>query len=115
MEDLLIKNGTIIDGTGIERYKADVLVSADKIIGIGKYSDNLAREVIDAEGLIVCPGFIDTHVHSDVLLLWDRQHASGLYQGVTTEILGQDGLSYAPLSKENLEMYFNYLGGLNGT
>lgn len=113
--DVCIKNGMIIDGTGRQRYKADLVVKDGKIVGIGSFPEVEARCTIDAAGRVVSPGFIDTHVHSDVMLLWDRQHACGLYQGVTTEILGQDGLSYAPLSKANLEMYFKYLGGLNGT
>lgn len=113
--DVCIKNGMIIDGTGRQRYKADLVVKDGKIAGIGSFPEVEARCTIDAAGRVVSPGFIDTHVHSDVMLLWDRQHACGLYQGVTTEILGQDGLSYAPLSKANLEMYFKYLGGLNGT
>ncbi|MFD0872323.1 MULTISPECIES: N-acyl-D-amino-acid deacylase family protein [Paenibacillus] len=113
--DVCIRNGMIIDGTGNERYKADIVIKDGKIAGIGSFPDAEARYTIDASGRVVSPGFIDTHVHSDVMLLWDRQHACGLYQGVTTEILGQDGLSYAPLSKDNLEMYFKYLGGLNGT
>lgn len=114
MFDLIIKNGTVIDGNERKAVQADVAVKGGKIAGIGRYAGMEAREVVDAAGCVVCPGFIDTHVHSDVMLLWDRQHASGLYQGVTTEILGQDGLSYAPLSPGNLAMYFKYLGGLNG-
>lgn len=113
--DILIKNGLVIDGTEKERYKADVYVKDGKIAAIttdsGAYE---AHETIDASNKVVCPGFIDTHVHSDIMLLWDRQHANGLYQGITTEILGQDGLSYAPLGKENLMMYSKYLAGLNG-
>lgn len=115
MYDILIKNGTIIDGTEKKSYVADLVVKDGAIVGIGHYSEDEAKRVIEAEGHVVCPGFIDTHVHSDVVLLADRQHAAGLYQGVTTEILGQDGLSYAPLSPENLRMYFKYLSGLNGT
>jgi len=114
MYDTVIHNGSIIDGSERKAYVADVAVKDGRIAGIGRYAKEDARDWIDAAGQVVCPGFIDTHVHSDVELLWDRQHASALYQGVTTEVLGQDGLSYAPLSKANLDMYFQYLAGLNG-
>jgi len=113
--DIAIKNGEVIDGTGKQRYRADVYVKDGKIEAIARGSEQYeARETIDAQGSVVTPGFIDTHVHSDIMLLWDRQHANGLYQGITTEVLGQDGLSYAPLSKDNLNMYAKYLAGLNG-
>ena len=64
--------------------------------------------------MVVSPGFIDTHVHSDAVLLTDPQHSQGLMQGITTEILGQDGLSYAPLSKKNFLEYRRYLKGILG-
>ncbi|GGD89820.1 N-acyl-D-amino-acid deacylase family protein [Paenibacillus nasutitermitis] len=114
MYDIVIRNGTIMDGTGNMAYVADLAIKDGIISGIGKFDEDSAKECIDATGHIVCPGFIDTHVHSDLDLLWDRQHAAGLLQGVTTEILGQDGLSYAPLSADNLRMYHLYLAGLNG-
>ncbi len=118
MEDLVFKNAKIIDGTGADAFKGDVYVKSDVISKVvcesesGECAD--ARLVIDAGGLCLCPGFVDTHTHSDMILLYDRQHVSSLSQGVTTEILGQDGLSYAPLSKENLVQYVKYLRGVNG-
>lgn len=115
MFDIVLRNGIIIDGTEKKAYQADVAVKDGKIAAIGVFGEEETAYTIDVTGLVVAPGFIDTHVHSDVMLLWDRQHACGLYQGVTTEILGQDGLSYAPLSRDNLCMYFKYLSGLNGT
>jgi N-acyl-D-amino-acid deacylase len=114
MFDTVIKNGTVIDGTGAKARAVDVGVTGDKITALNKLQNAEAKEVIDARGKIVCPGFIDTHVHSDVMLLQDKQHAAGLLQGITSEVLGQDGMSYAPASKENLNMYARYLAGLNG-
>jgi N-acyl-D-amino-acid deacylase len=113
--DIVIKNGWIIDGTGKDRYKANVLIKDGFIIGISD-SDTLpdAGTVIDVDGKIVAPGFIDSHTHSDLMLLWDRQHAAGLQQGITTEIMGQDGISYAPLQRDNIPMYVRFLAGLNG-
>ena len=104
----------MVDGSGKPGYDADVGIRGEKIEVIGDLSQAAARRVIDATGLTVSPGFIDTHVHSDAALLTDPQHAQGLRQGITTEILGQDGLSYAPLSAENYRVYSRYIAGILG-
>ena len=114
MFDLIISGGTVVDGTGAPGIRADVGINAERIEAIGDLSQAGARRVIDATGLTVSPGFIDSHAHSDGVLLWDPQHANGLRQGVTTEILGQDGLSYAPMSAENYRTYRRYLSGILG-
>ena len=114
MFDVLITGGSIIDGSGSERYRADIGIVSDKIDANGDLSDASARRVIDASGHVVSPGFIDTHVHSDAVLLNDPQHPQGLRQGITTEILGQDGLSYVPTSPENYKLYNHYLSGILG-
>ena len=114
MFDVVIVDGTVVDGTGAPGYRADVGISGEAIEAIGDLSRSEARRRIDATGLTVSPGFIDTHTHSDGVLLVDPQHANELRQGVTTEILGQDGLSYAPLSAENYRLYRRYLAGLLG-
>lgn len=114
MFDLIVRGGTVYDGTGSKARVTDIGVNGDKITAIDDLREAKGRDEIDARGLCVLPGFIDTHTHSDMVLLFDRQHASGLYQGITTELIGQDGLSYAPLSKDNLSMYTKYLRGLNG-
>lgn len=111
---LLIKNGTIVDGTGRPGFRGDVLIRWGKIIDIGHFPQAETDFVIDGEGKVVCPGFIDTHVHSDLHLLEYPDNEPALAQGVTTEVLGQDGLSYAPLSAAALKMYRQYLAGLNG-
>lgn len=114
VESILIKHGTVIDGTGTSPRKADVLVKWGRIIEVGNLEGAEADIIIDATGQVVCPGFIDTHVHSDLNLLKDPLHVSGLSQGITTEVLGQDGLSYAPLSPKYRDDYRKYLAGLNG-
>jgi N-acyl-D-amino-acid deacylase len=114
MLDLLIRGGMVVDGSGAPARRADVAVQGDRIEAVETLNGARAAREIDAGGLAVSPGFIDTHAHTDVMLLGDPQHAGGLCQGVTTEILGQDGLSYAPLSPANLQLYRRYLSGLNG-
>ncbi|MEC7838220.1 MAG: D-aminoacylase [Chloroflexota bacterium] len=114
MFDLLIKHGEIIDGSGQNRFRADVGISGEKISFIGDSSGKESKKIINANGLIISPGFIDAHTHHDGVLLINPQHASSLRQGVTTEILGQDGLSYAPLSSENYKIQRKYLSGILG-
>ena len=92
--DLVIRNGRIIDGTGNPWFYGDLAVRGDRIAAIGKIAERGARE-IDAKGLIVAPGFIDMHSHSDLLLLEDGNAQSKIRQGVTTEVLGE-GDSAAP-------------------
>ena len=110
--DLLITGGTLIDGTGSPGIRADLGVRDKKIEQIGDLSEATAARVIDATGLTVTPGFIDVHAHSDGALLSDGQHANGIRQGITTEIIAPDGLTLAPLSAENYRMYRRYLSGI---
>ena len=97
MVDLLFANGTVIDGTGSAGYRASVAVTGDTIqIITGDASSVDAGRTVDASGYVICPGFIDMHSHSDLKLLTDPDHQPKIRQGVTTEALGMDGLSYAP-------------------
>ena len=114
MFDVIIIGGTVVDGTESPGFRADVGITGEVIEAIDNLANAEARRVVDATGLTVAPGFIDTHVHSDGILLVDPQHAQGLRQGITTEILGQDGLSYAPLSAENYRTYRRYMIGILG-
>ena len=114
MFDLVLAGGTVVDGTGAPGYRADVGVSGETIAAIGDLGRAEARRVIDAAGLIVAPGFVDTHTHAEGALLVDPQHAMGLRQGITTEFLGIDGMSYAPLSPANYRLYRRWLAGLLG-
>jgi len=98
----LIKNGVLIDGTGNPWFKADVGISEGKIAQIGKLENAKAKRVVDARGLIVSPGFIDIHTHSDLSLLINPRAESKIRQGVTTEVIGNCGESAAPVRKETL-------------
>lgn len=114
MFDLLIRGGTVVDGTGGPSVRADVGVSAGWIEAVGDLRAAMAAREIDAAGLVVAPGFVDTHTHTEGVLLGDPQHANGLRQGITTEIVALDGVSYAPLSRPNYLLYRRYLAGLLG-
>jgi N-acyl-D-aspartate/D-glutamate deacylase len=94
--DLLIRNGTIVDGSGNPWFVGDVAVRGDRIVAVGRVPKGEAKREIDAKGLIVAPGFIDMHSHSDYVLLEDGHAQSKIRQGVTTEVLGE-GRSAGPL------------------
>ena len=99
--DIIIRGGTIIDGTGRPRYRGDAAVKDGKISALGDLSHEHGQMELDAEGLIVAPGFIDAHAHSDTSFVRDDSGASKLYQGVTTEITGNCGDSPFPASPGN--------------
>jgi N-acyl-D-amino-acid deacylase len=98
--DLLIKGGSILDGEGSGPFISDIGILGDKIAFIGKAGSSGAEKVIDASGLTIAPGFIDTHSHSEFTLLSDPRAEGKVYQGITTEINGNCGLSAAPLLGE---------------
>ena len=97
MFDLLIKNGKIIDGAGAASLNADLAVDDGRVAEIGKFNTASAKATIDASGMYVSPGFIDLHSHSDFTLLLDSRAESFVRQGVTTEVIGNCGMSAAPL------------------
>lgn len=111
---LLIKNGTIVDGTLKQPFLGSILVEDQHIIAVGEVSENEVDQVIDAQGKIVSPGFIDTHSHSDLKILLDPFNEVKIRQGITTEVLGQDGISMAPLPKEYISSWRKNLAGLDG-
>ncbi|SFB52339.1 N-acyl-D-amino-acid deacylase [Amycolatopsis marina] len=111
--DLVIRGARIADGTGQPLYSGDVGVSAGRIAEITGAGTLTGRRTVDADGLVLAPGFIDMHSHSDLQLLAAPDHLVKLGQGVTTEVLGQDGLSYAPVDDTTLEALRAQLAGWN--
>ncbi len=114
--NVLIKNGLIVDGTKSTPYIGEVLIKDEKILEIGvKVSSENIDRIIDAKGLVVAPGFIDTHSHSDLKILETPYNEIKARQGITTEVLGQDGISMAPLPVEYISSWKKNLAGLDGT
>ena len=101
--DLLIKNGTVVDGTGAPQYRADVAVANGKITEIGKITEG-AKKTIDASDLIVAPGFIDPHTHYDAQICWDPLITSSSWHGVTSLVMGNCGVGIAPCKPEAREI-----------
>ncbi len=107
--DVVIRGGEVIDGTGkTDRYQADVGIQDGRVTGIGDLSDAEAARTIDVGGHVVCPGFIDVHVHSENSLLGGRDQMGGLRQGVTTHLLAPDGFGWAGLSPEEALPLWHY-------
>lgn len=112
--DLAILGGTIIDGTGKPGYKADLGVRQDRIAYIGQINPGESLQEILANGLVGSPGFIDTHSHSDIMVFAEPALLPKLRQGITTELLGQDGIGAAPISSKYLNQWRQYMAGLSG-
>ena len=104
---LLIKNGTIVDGSGSERFKADLMIEGDKIVEVGKDLKADGAEIIDAKDKIVAPGFIDIHNHADMTILDKPKLESYIMQGVTTIIGGLCGFGIAPANDLVKKYYCN--------
>ncbi|MFF3781878.1 amidohydrolase family protein [Streptomyces sp. NPDC001933] len=116
--DLVIRNAHVVDGTGAPGHRADVAITDGRIAGIHPEGSPgprpSARRTLDADGLVLSPGFIDMHAHSDLALLRDPDHSAKAAQGVTLEVLGQDGLSYAPVDDRTLAEVRSTITGWNG-
>jgi len=102
--DLVIKNGVVIDGSGLPRYRADVGVTHGRIATIGRIRGERAREVVDADGQVVAPGFVDGHTHMDAQVFWDPLGTSSCYHGITTVVMGNCGFTLAPCAKANKDL-----------
>ncbi len=114
MVDLLLRGGTVVDGAGGLPQRADVAVSGDRIVGVGQLADTTAGEVVDITGRHVFPGMVDAHIHGDALVADPEAQLASLRQGVTSWILGQDGVSFAPGGRETVRYAGRYFAAING-
>ncbi len=108
MYDLLIRNGMVVDGSGGARYRADVAVKDGKIVRIGRFNEK-AKQVIDADGHVVSPGFVDGHTHMDAQVFWDPIGQCSCYHGVTSVVMGNCGFTLAPCKQSEADYVFRNL------
>ena len=111
MFDLIIKNGSIYDGKGSEPYQADIAISNEKIVEIGDIKGE-AKKVIDAEGKIVTPGFVDIHTHYDGQVTWDPYLRPSTYHGVTTVVMGNCGVGFSPCKPDQRDWLIGLMEGV---
>ncbi|MFD7968408.1 N-acyl-D-amino-acid deacylase family protein [Streptomyces clavifer] len=115
--DLVIRDARVVDGTGAPSYRADVGIADGRVAEIRREGDGprpTGARTVDADGLALSPGFVDMHAHSDLALLRDPDHSAKAAQGITLEVLGQDGLSYAPADDRTLAEVRRSISGWNG-
>jgi N-acyl-D-amino-acid deacylase len=111
VRDLIIRNGTIVDGTGAPSFKGDIAVQGDRIVEVGTVTGTAARE-IDAAGMVVTPGWVDIHTHYDGQATWDPQMAPSSWHGVTTAIMGNCGVGFAPVRPDAHEFLIELMEGV---
>jgi N-acyl-D-amino-acid deacylase len=111
MHDLLIRGGTVVDGTGAPQRTADVAIADDRIAAVGRDLGGAKRE-IDADGLLVTPGFVDIHTHYDGQATWDPYLTPSSWHGVTTVVFGNCGVGFAPVKREAVPYLINLMEGV---
>ena len=111
MHDIIIRNGTIIDGTGEDRYLADIAIKDGKISKIGEILDTSIKE-IDAKGKLVTPGWVDVHTHYDGQATWDPILAPSSWHGVTTVVMGNCGVGFAPVKEKDRDFLIELMEGV---
>ena len=111
MNDLLIKNGMIIDGSGRDQFTGDISIKDGFITGVGNNLGTATR-IVDAEGLLVTPGFVDVHTHYDGQVTWDPYLTPSTFHGVTTAVFGNCGVGFAPVRKNDVPYLINLMEGV---
>jgi N-acyl-D-aspartate/D-glutamate deacylase len=109
--DLLIKGGTVVDGTGCEPYLADIAITGDTVAAVGLDLGD-AKEVYDASGCYVAPGFVDIHTHYDGQATWDQEMAPSSWHGVTTVVMGNCGVGFAPAAPDRHDWLIGLMEGV---
>ena len=109
--DLVIRGGTVVDGTGGPRRTADVAITGGRIAAVGKVDAGADRE-IDADGALVTPGFVDIHTHYDGQATWDSQLVPSAWHGVTTVVMGNCGVGFAPVREEDRQRLIELMEGV---
>jgi N-acyl-D-amino-acid deacylase len=112
MHDLILRAGTLVDGTGAPPVTADVAVDGDRITEVGDLRDEVARREVDAEGLLVTPGFVDIHTHYDGQATWDPLLSPSCWHGVTTVVMGNCGVGFAPVRPGKEEWLIQLMEGV---
>src|SRR5262249_48816274 len=107
--DLVVRNGTIVDGSGMPRYRGDLGIKDGRIATIGRLNGAAAAETLDAEGHVVTPGFVDGHTHMDAQVFWDPIGTSSCFHGVTSVVMGNCGFTLAPCRKHEADLVFRNL------
>ncbi len=111
MRDLIIKNGTIVDGTGAKPFRGDVAIEGNRIVEVGEVSGT-AKRTIDADGLLVTPGWVDIHTHYDGQATWDPLLAPSSWHGVTTAVMGNCGVGFAPVRPDQRQFLIELMEGV---
>jgi N-acyl-D-amino-acid deacylase len=106
--DLVIRNGWVVDGSGSPRYRADVGVAGGRIVAIGRIG-GAARQVVDADGQAVAPGFVDGHTHMDAQVFWDPLGTCSCWHGVTSVVMGNCGFTLAPCARADRHLVMRNL------
>ena len=110
--DLLIRGGDLVDGLGGPRRKADVAVKDGRIAAVGSDLDGDADETVDATGLLVTPGFVDIHTHYDGQVAWDADFLPSAWHGVTTAVMGNCGVGFAPVRPNDHQRLIELMEGV---
>ncbi len=111
MHDLVIRNGTVVDGTGAPARRADVAIDGDRVTLVGEVTDT-GREEIDATGLLITPGFVDIHTHYDGQVVWDPHMTPSSWHGVTSIVMGNCGVGFAPVRPHHHELLISVMEGV---